>query len=204
MSCAENVKSVSMSGFGRNGAGCGADEEPFCGAGDAAPGGAAAGDAQRVVAFVGERGGFLAFIGEVVLGRGELCLASFAVDGEVVKRLQVFGGNDGIGLGRRGVLRCWWELQSDGGWKRNLAREFAHDLRRRYGCTFLGRQGGEGLGELSVAIVLPRIGRCQKLLGCGEFGSEMGTVALVRAPGEMDREGEQKRDCNFSETKPVS
>jgi len=155
-----------MSGFGGNGAGCGADEEPFCGAADAAPGGAASGDAQRVIAFVGERGGFLAFIGEVVLGRGELGLAGFAVDGEVVKRLEVFGGKDGIGLGRRefgdagGIAERW-------GWKRNLAREFAYDLRGRYGCTFLGRQGGEGLGELSVAIVLPRIGRCQKLLCCG-------------------------------------
>ncbi len=119
MSCAENVKSVSMSGFGGNGAGCGADEEPFCGAADAAPDGAAAGDAQSVVAFVGERGGLLAFIGEVVLGGGELGLAGFAVDGEVVKRLQVFGGKDGIGLGRWGVLRCWGGLQSDGGWKRN-------------------------------------------------------------------------------------
>src|SRR5258708_16603417 len=167
MSCAEIMKSVSMSGFGGNGAGCGADEDAFCGAADAAAVGAAAGDAQRVIAFVGERGGFLAFIGEVVLGRGELCLASFAVDGEVVKRLEVFGGKDGIGLGRRGVLRCWWGLQSDGGWKRNLAREFAYDLRGRYGCTFLGRQGGEGLGELSVAIVLPRIGRSQKLRCCG-------------------------------------
>src|SRR6267142_4953491 len=65
------------------------------------------GDAQSVVAFVGERGGFLAFIGEVVLGGGELCLASFAIDGEVVKRLQGFGGNDGVGLGRRGVWRLF-------------------------------------------------------------------------------------------------
>src|SRR5882762_7969702 len=167
MSCAENVKSVSMSGFGGNGAGCSADEEPFCGAADAAPGGAAAGDAQSVVAFAGERGGFFAFIGEVVLGGGELCLASFAVDGEVVKRLQIFGGKDGIGLGRRGVWQCWRGLQSDGGWKRNLAREFAHDLRRRYGCTFLGRQGGEGLCELSVAVALPRVGRSEELLCCG-------------------------------------
>jgi hypothetical protein len=70
-----------------------------------------------------------------------------------------------------------------------LAREFAHDLRRLYGCTFLGRQGGEGLCELSVAIVLPRVGRSEELFCCGEFGSELGTVAPVRAPGEMDREG---------------
>src|SRR5258708_32743521 len=83
----------------------------FGGTGDAAPGGAAAGDAQSVVAFVGERGGFLAFIGEVVLGGGELCLASFAIDGEVVKRLQGFGGYDGVGLGGRGVWR-WFHRRA--------------------------------------------------------------------------------------------
>jgi|SRR6267143_1107095 len=78
MKCAEIVKTVSMSGFGGNGAGCGADEEPFCGAADVAPGAAAPGYAQSVVAFVGERGGFLAFIGEVVtMGDGrEIWLGS--------------------------------------------------------------------------------------------------------------------------------
>ena len=58
--------------------------------------------------------------------------------------------------------------------------------------------------ELSVAVALPRVGQCQKLLCCGAFGSELGAIAPVRAPGEMDRECEQKRSNKFSETKPVS
>jgi hypothetical protein len=41
----------------------GADEKPFGGPADAAPGAATASDAQRVVAFAGERSSFLAFIG---------------------------------------------------------------------------------------------------------------------------------------------
>jgi hypothetical protein len=69
------VKTVSMSDFGGNGAGGSADEEPFGGAADAAPGAATAGDAQRVIAFASERGGFLAFVGEVALGCAELGLA---------------------------------------------------------------------------------------------------------------------------------
>ena len=78
--------SYSMSGFGGYGAGGGADEEPLGGAANAAPRAAAARDTQSVVAFARERGGFATFIGEISLGRGEFCLAGFAVDGEVVQR----------------------------------------------------------------------------------------------------------------------
>ena len=59
-----------MRDFGSHGAGGGADEEPFGGAGDAAPGAAAASDAQSIVTIAGERGGFLAFVIKVALCRG--------------------------------------------------------------------------------------------------------------------------------------
>jgi hypothetical protein len=65
-----------VSGFGGNGACCGADEEPFGGTADAAPEAAAASEAQ---------------------GGGEPRLTGFAVDGEVAQRPQVFGGNGGFG-----------------------------------------------------------------------------------------------------------
>jgi hypothetical protein len=92
-----------VSHLGGDGTGGGADEEPSGGAADAAQEAAAASDAQGVVTFESECGGFLALIGEVALGRGEFGLASFAIDGEIVERLEVFSGNDGICLGRRGV-----------------------------------------------------------------------------------------------------
>ena len=80
------VSSYSMSGFGGQGAGDGADEEPLGGAADPAPGAAAASDTQSVVAFAGECGGFATFIGEISLGRGEFCLARFAVESEIIER----------------------------------------------------------------------------------------------------------------------
>jgi len=76
-----------LAGLGDDGAGGGAEEEPFGGAGDAAPGAAAFGDAEGIVALFGERGGLGFFVGEVVLGDGELGLAGLAVEGEVVERL---------------------------------------------------------------------------------------------------------------------
>jgi len=75
-----------MSGFGSHRAGGSTDEQPPGGAADATPGAAAASDSQGVVAFAPERGGFATFVGEVSLGRGKFCLASFAVDGEIVER----------------------------------------------------------------------------------------------------------------------
>src|SRR5260370_31066675 len=88
--CRIRKGSFLVSGFGGNGAGGGADEEPFGGTADAAPGAAASRDAQSVVAFVGECGAFLSFIGEVALGGGELRLAPFATSGEVLKTCQGF------------------------------------------------------------------------------------------------------------------
>ena len=73
-------------GFGDDGAGGGAEEEPFGGAGDATPGGAAFGDADGVVALFGECGGFSFFVGEIVLGDRKPGLAGLAIEGEVVKR----------------------------------------------------------------------------------------------------------------------
>src|SRR5260370_1024629 len=103
-----------MGGLGSDSAGCGADEEPFGGAADAAPHAAAASNAQCVVAFARKSGGFVAFISEVALGCSEFGLAGFAVDGEVVERLQIFSGNDGIGFWRWGVRQCGCGLQNDG------------------------------------------------------------------------------------------
>jgi hypothetical protein len=80
------VKTVSTSGLCGNGACSSTNEKPFGSAPDAAPGGASLRDA-GVVAFVRERGGFFALVGEVALCGGELCLAGFAVDGEIVERL---------------------------------------------------------------------------------------------------------------------
>jgi len=80
------MNGVSVGGFGGNSAGGGADEEPLGGTADAAPGAATASDAQSVIARASEGGGFLALVGEVTLGGGELCLASLAVESEVVER----------------------------------------------------------------------------------------------------------------------
>src|SRR5260370_22136901 len=141
MNCELGRNGVSVRGFGGHWASGGADKEPLGGTANAAPGATAASDAQSVVAFVGERDGFLALVGEVALGGGELRLAGLAVEGEIVKRLQVFGGNDGIGLRRRGILRSGSGLQNDGGWQGDLAWEFAHDLRRSHDGAFVGGQG---------------------------------------------------------------
>src|SRR6266404_1350146 len=67
---AEIAKSVSMRGFGGDGAGGGANEEPRGGARDAAEGAAAACDLKRVVALFGKRGGFGFFVGEIGLRSG--------------------------------------------------------------------------------------------------------------------------------------
>jgi len=65
-----------------------------------------------------------------------------------------------------------------------LAREFAHNLRWYHYGALLGRQAGEGLRKLIVAVVLPRVGRGEKLFCGGEFGLELGTIAAVCSPGE--------------------
>jgi hypothetical protein len=169
MSCAENVKSVSMSGFGGNGAGCRADEEPLGGAANTAPYAAASSDAQSVVAFARKSGGFVAFISEVALGRCELGLAGFAVNGEVVEGLQIFSRNDGIGFWRWRVWKHWSGLQNDWRWQGDLAWEFADNLGGGDDSTFLGGKSGEGLRELRIAVVLASVGRSEELLGRGKL-----------------------------------
>ena len=59
-----------MSGFGGDGAGGGANEEPLGGAANAAEGAAAAGDLERVVALLGKRGRLGFFVGEIGLRGG--------------------------------------------------------------------------------------------------------------------------------------
>lgn len=109
----------------KSGAGGGADEKPFGGAGNAAPGAAAFGDAQGVVTLFGEHDGFLTLVGEIVLGGGEFGLASLAVEGEVVERFEVDAGDHGTdrrflvwwrgGCSGRGTLRLYGGLLSSVG-----------------------------------------------------------------------------------------
>jgi hypothetical protein len=117
---------------------------------------AAAGDAQGVVAFTGEGGGLLAFVGEVGLGSGELRLAGFAVDGEVVERFQVFSGDYSVGFGRWRIWRSWCGLQNDWGWQGELAGEVVDDLHGGDDGALLGGERGEGLRELGVKSRRPK------------------------------------------------
>src|SRR5260370_19295328 len=110
----------------------------------------------------------------------------------------MFGGDDGIGLGRWGVWQCGNGLQGNRRWKGDLAGEFAHNLRWRDDGAFLGRQGGEGLRELSVAVVLPGIGGRKELLCGGQFSLQQRTIAAVCAPGDehkyrADKDGGELR-----------
>src|SRR2546425_3614504 len=74
---------------GYDSAGGGADEEPFGGAADTAPGAAAAGDLYGLVALKGEGCGLFLLVGQVAHGGGQFGLTGFAVEGEVVERLKV-------------------------------------------------------------------------------------------------------------------
>lgn len=56
-----------MGGFGGDGAGGGADEEPFGGAADASKAASPARDLEGVVALFGKRGRFCFFVGEIGL-----------------------------------------------------------------------------------------------------------------------------------------
>jgi hypothetical protein len=97
---------VSVSSFDGNGADGGANDKPFGGAGDAAPGATAFGDAHGVIALLCERGGFLALVGEVVLRGEEFGLAGFAVEREVVERFEVGARDKGAIYGVRTVCKC--------------------------------------------------------------------------------------------------
>ena len=54
------------------------------------------GGADGCVALVGEDGGLGAFVGQVGLGGGQFGLAGSAVEGEVVERLEIVSGEDGL------------------------------------------------------------------------------------------------------------
>src|SRR5260370_26935931 len=113
----------------------------------------------------------------------------------------MFGGDDGIGLRRWGVWQCGNGLQGNRRWKGDLAGEFAHNLRWRDDGAFLGRQGGEGLRELSVAVVLPGIGGRKELLCGGQFSLQQRTIAAVCAPGDEHNYGEAKDEDELREAK---
>ena len=62
------------------------------------------------------------------------------------------------------------------------------DLLRCGDVALVGGQGGEGLQELGVAVVLARVGLGESLLSSGEFDGELRAVVTFIAPG--DEEGE--------------
>jgi hypothetical protein len=84
---------ISVRGLGGDGTGGSADDEPFGGAGDPAPDGAASGNAQRVISFAGECGGLGFFVGKIALSYSQFRLAGFAFESKVVERFEVFRGN---------------------------------------------------------------------------------------------------------------
>ncbi len=98
----------SVGDFGEERACGSSDGKPFGGAGNAAEKTAAIRCFQSGVALAGERGGLGLFVGEIGLRGGEPSLASFAVESEIVERLEVLLGKDDLGAGaglRRRVLR---------------------------------------------------------------------------------------------------
>ena len=76
-------------------------------------------------------------------------------------------------------------MQNDGRRQRDLGGEFAHDLCRRDDGALLGRQCGERLGELGVAVVLAGIGGGEELFCGGKFSGELRAIAAVGAPGKI-------------------
>jgi hypothetical protein len=85
-------------------------------------------------------------------------------------------------------------LQRYGHGQRDLSREFADDLSWRGDGALLCRQGGEGLQELRVAVVLAGVDLRQSVPAGGEIRGELRAVAAVGAPG-----GEQSQNeatCN--------
>jgi hypothetical protein len=62
-------------------------------------------------------------------------------------------------------------------------------LSGRYHCALLSGQCGERFLELRVAVVLAGVSGGQQLFGGGELGGELGAVALVGSPGEIEGDG---------------
>ena len=185
-----------MGGFGGDGAGGGADGEPFGGAGDAAPERCRrVAILQCVVSFFGEGGGFYFFVGKVALGGGEFGLAGLAVEGEIVERLQVFGGDDGLGwcvglasvrrdasiVGARGI----GGLQNDGRWQR-ISRGSSRTI-----CAGVTTVRFSAASERGF----PRVGRRGR---AGARRRRRGVVLLrlVRRRVERDRAGRRARRRN--------
>ena len=96
-------------GFGGDGTGGGADHEPLCVASDAAEEAASLGGADGFVALAGQHSGLGALVDQVGLGGGQFGLAGSAVEGEVVERLEVCGGDCGAFLGGlfARLCVCW-------------------------------------------------------------------------------------------------
>jgi len=76
-------------------------------------------------------------------------------------------------------------LQNDGRLQRDLARKCANNLCRGDDGALLGRQCGERLGELGVAVVLAGIGGGEELFCGGKFSGELRAIAAVGAPGKI-------------------
>src|SRR5260370_21031890 len=133
-----------MAGLGGDSAEGGADGQPLGGSGHAAEDASTFGGADGFVALAGKDGGLGTLVGEVALGGGQLGLAGFAIQGEIVERLEILGRDYGLGLvgiasrigGLAGAgwlapgMRGWRGLQDDGTGAGNLLREVADALRR--------------------------------------------------------------------------
>lgn len=90
-----------VDGFGGNGTRRGAEGEPFGGAQNSMQGTSPFGRGHGGVTLLGQGVVFGLLVVEVALDSGELGLAGFAVHGEVIERLQIGCGEDGV---RRLVL----------------------------------------------------------------------------------------------------
>jgi hypothetical protein len=83
-----------MRGFGRDGAGGCANEQPFGCPADSVDQRSSFGGLCCGIPLLGQRGGLCPFVGEVLLGGVELGFALLAVYGEIIKGLQVFCRQD--------------------------------------------------------------------------------------------------------------
>jgi hypothetical protein len=82
----------------------------------------------------------------------------------------------------------------------DLLREFADDLGWRGDRALLCGEGGEGLQELRVAVVLAGAGLRQSLPASGDVGGELCAIAAIGAPRGEQRQNEATCNGHCSDT----